>query len=214
MFTGFANERSAEYMVLNDLYTKVQDHCSFYYPFYFHKNRDDTQLSNNHKIYNLQLIVCFARRPKTDEVNSNCSAITFRESIFEHTNYFKAKGISSIIGAPLGTSIDQIGFGAYCQWFKINKYTERNFLEYIFWDSKVSNRTLTDDVILIDKDDIISLMQSAPTFSWLEIMELLRTWYCENVRSTGLYYGIPGQKPVFITYRIKNNYIRGGMINE
>lgn len=123
MPTGFSNEKSAEYVVLNNLYNKVSDKCSFFYPFIFQSKRDDTLLSLQNETDNLHLIICFARRPKTDYIDDDKVIITFRETLFRRANYFKRRGISSIIGAPIGTCIDEIGFGAHCQWF----YPEPNY---------------------------------------------------------------------------------------
>ena len=53
-----------------------------------------------------------ARRPKTDAPDSSYLVITFRQSIFEHVNYFADLGIPSIIGALIGTSVEDIGFGS------------------------------------------------------------------------------------------------------
>ena len=38
---GFSNERSAEYMILNNLYEKIKNEYRLFYPFYYKKNRDD-----------------------------------------------------------------------------------------------------------------------------------------------------------------------------
>ena len=45
MSTGFSNIRTSEYTIINDLYNKIHNKCSFFYPFYFYKKRDDTNIS-------------------------------------------------------------------------------------------------------------------------------------------------------------------------
>lgn len=45
MATGFSNEKSAEYVVINDLYCKIKDKCSLFYPIIYQSKRDDTLIS-------------------------------------------------------------------------------------------------------------------------------------------------------------------------
>lgn len=105
MLTGFSTERTAEYIILHDLYMRMHNRDPFFYPFFYQRKRDDTYLSNANEIDELHLITCFARRPKTDTPNSPCATITFRPALFEHVEYFSKQGIPTIVGAPLGTSI-------------------------------------------------------------------------------------------------------------
>ena len=68
MATGFSNEKSAEYVVINDLYYKVKDKCSLFYPIIYQNKRDDTMISSQNNIDNLGLFICFARRPKVNNI--------------------------------------------------------------------------------------------------------------------------------------------------
>lgn len=45
MPTGFSTERAVEYMVLHDLYARIKEKYSLFYPFFYQRNRNDMQLS-------------------------------------------------------------------------------------------------------------------------------------------------------------------------
>lgn len=204
MPTGFSNERTAEYMILNDLYGMIGKYCTFFYPFYFHRKRDDTLISMEHDIKDLHLLICFARRPKTPMIDSGISIITFRESVFEHTNYFGKKSIPAIAGAPIGTSVEEIGFGSKCKWFNVKPNSGLDYVEYCFLDGEIDKGSTNKAVIPLEPRNLINIMKSAPEFTWIEIIEILRGWYndYEQSRNLGLFYTIPGQKPIFIVYKM------------
>lgn len=204
MPTGFSNEKSAEYVVLFDLYNRVKDKCSFFYPFIYQSKRDDTLLSLENDINNLHLIICFARRPKAYKLGGNMLEITFRESLFMRSDYFKSKNIESIIGAPIGTRIEEIGFGAHCQWFypTVNfrdKYSEchisKDRLNYI--DVEPGINILSDEVIN-------QLFNNALILQWKDIINIVQEWYLveKNRVSNRFWMSITGQRPIFIAYKL------------
>lgn len=201
--TGFSTERTAEYIILHDLYEKIKDRSSFFYPFFYQKNRDDTILSAKNEIEGLHLIICFARRPKTDIPNSSYSVVTFRQSIFEHVNYFADLGIPSIVGAPIGTSVENIGFGSKCTWFQLHSRKEEDYVTYEFFDSELSSKPI-DEISILNDCSLKDLLKSTTQYRWGEILSIVREWYSyfKANRPSGLFYTIPGQKPVFIAYRI------------
>lgn len=204
MVSGFSNERTSEYMILNDLYRKISGECGFFYPFYFQRNRDDTNLSMKNNIDDLQLIVCFSRRPKTNYPKSNLTVVTFRDSLFKHTDYFADRGVPTIVGSPIGTNIENIGFGSKCQWFQLQAGISESYVEYFFYDYCIDTETVIKDIPLLDDISLINLLRSAPTLNWREIIHLQQEWYEYNMmnRSLALYYTIPGQKPIFIAYKL------------
>lgn len=106
--TGFSNVRNSEYMILNDLYNRVQPSCQLFYPFYYQRRRDDTRLSLLNNPGDLQIVACFARRPKTDSVLSTETTVFFRHSIFEQTDFLEKFNIPVIAGTPLGTGIESM----------------------------------------------------------------------------------------------------------
>ena len=206
MISGFSNERTSEYMILNDLYGKISGECVFFYPFYFHRNRDDTKLSMQNDIADLQLTICFSRRPKTDHPKSNLITVTFRDSLFKHADYFADRGFPTIAGSPIGSSIENIGFGSKCQWFQLQAGINESYVEYNFYDYSIDLETVIKDISLLDDISLVNLLRSAPTLSWLEIVHLQREWYEFNMmnRALALYYTIPGQRPIFIAYKLKH----------
>jgi hypothetical protein len=206
LITGFSTERTAEYIILHDLYEKIRDQSSFFYPFFYQRNRDDTNLSAENEVEGLHLIICFARRPKTSVPYSSYSVVTFRQSIFEHVNYFSALGIPSIVGAPIGTGIEEIGFGSKCIWFQLRPREEADYITYEFFDGKISSNQI-DDISILDNCRLKEVLKTTHQYKWNEILTLVREWYFyfKATRPTGLFYTIPGQKPVFIAYKIDNS---------
>jgi hypothetical protein len=204
MPTGFSNEKSAEYVVLYDLYNKVKDRCSFFYPFIYQSKRDNTLLSLHNEIDDLQFIICFARRSKTYFVGDNIVEITFRETLFSRSDYFKTKKIESIIGAPIGTRIEEIGFGAHCQWF----YPEQNFTDgysHCLIHKNRSNFIEHIPGIKLLTDDIINqIFDNAPVLKWKDVIELLQEWYLIEKCSvySRFFMSVQGQRPIFIAYRL------------
>lgn len=205
LITGFSTERTSEYIILHDLYEKIRDQSFFFYPFFYQRNRDDTNLSMENEVEGLHFIICFARRPKTDIPSSRYSVVTFRESIFDHVKYFSDLGIPSVVGAPIGTCIKEIGFGSKCLWFQLSPRKETDYITYEFFDGKISSSQL-DEISILDNDRLKEVLKTTNQYKWNEILSIVRKWYFyfTATRPTGLFYSIPGQKPVFIAYKIDN----------
>ena len=202
MITGFSTERTAEYTILHDLYERVSDQYSLFYPFYYQKNRDDTHLSEKNQIEELHLLICFARRPKTKTPNSPYSMITFRPNLFNHTNYFSTLDIPTIVGAPIGTSVDKIGFGSRCYWFQLYKTQDNSYTICEFMNGKLY--TLKSNfVCLLSDNKLRELLHQTPKHSWLEILSIVRKWNSvfKMTYPTGFFNIFPGQKPIFVVYK-------------
>ncbi len=202
MITGFSTERTAEYIVLHDLYERIKSHSSFFYPFFYQRNRDDTKLSLENKLEGLHLIICFARRTKTYSSDAAYSAITFRSSLFEQTNYFSALGVATIVGAPTGTSIAQIGFGCTCRWFQLYPSHDENYITWEFVDG-IPYAPPGNHISILSDSGLLELLDQAPKFSWIEVLSIIREWnhMYKMTHPTALFNSIPGQKPVFIVYK-------------
>lgn len=93
MAVGFSNEKSAEYVIINDLYCKIKDKCSLFYPIIYQSKRDDTLVSLQNNIDNLGLLICFARRSKVNNMYDDIVEITFRETLFKHIIFMIKKWI-------------------------------------------------------------------------------------------------------------------------
>lgn len=208
MPTGFSNEKSAEYVVLHDLYNKVKDKCSFFYPFVYQSKRDDTLLSLNNEINDLHLIICFARRPKTYHIGGNMVEITFRETLFDRSDYFKTKGVESIIGAPIGTSIEEIGFGAQCQWFYPNHNIMDGYSHCFIDKNGIDFIENTPGINILTYEMINDIFDKAPELQWREIVKLLQEWYLAEkykINNNRFFMSISGQRPIFIAYKLKKS---------
>jgi hypothetical protein len=202
LITGFSTERTAEYIILHDLYEKIKDQYTLFYPFFYQKNRDDTHLSTQNQIEELHLLTCFARRPKTNVPDSPYSEITFRSSLFKNTNYFSSLGIPTIVGAPIGTSIDKIGFGSRCCWFQLyptqdDSYTACEFMNGELYPPK------NDFISILSNNDLRKLLSHSPKYSWYEILSIVHEWNLmfKEMYPMVLFNTLPGQKPVFIVYK-------------
>ena len=207
--TGFSNERTSEYMILNNLYNKVQSSCQLFYPFFYHKRRDDTLISLMNDPGDIQLVACFARRPKTDSVLSDKTIISFRRSIFDQVDFLENNfNISVIAGTPLGTGIQSIGFGGKCQWFQIHAGITDYYVEYRFRRNKVKPACLINNIRLLNDKQIHQLLLSSRKYNWPEIIELIQNWYEEYHKyyfmshNCNLFNSISGLKPIFIAYQI------------
>lgn len=205
MATGFSNEKSAEYVILNDLYCKIKDMCSLFYPIIYQSKRDDTRISVQNDIGNLRLLVCFARRPKVTHVQDEVIEITFRETLFKHANYFYNIGVESIIGVPIGSRIDEIGFGAKCKWFYPEKNRNYEFCHCLV--DKSSFRCLKNDIGIneLKEHEIIERMRYTKQWNWHEIVELLYNWYKKEKEDSFSRFGfwVRGQRPIFVVYKLK-----------
>lgn len=206
--TVFSNARSSEYMILFDLFSKMEGKLKLFYPCYFNKNRDDTQLSLMSNVDDLRVIACFARRSKTDHINSKKTVISFRNSIFEQIEILKELQIPVIAGTPLGTWIEKIGFGSECQWFEIHSGVAEHYIEYEFNDYIIDENCLVAGIDLLNDNLINKLFLSAPKRTWKEIIELIRKWY-ELFKNyyyrdhyENLFNSYSGLKPIFIIYKI------------
>lgn len=207
MITGFSNERSSEYTILNDLYRKYEKHFSYFYPFHFHKNRDDTALSRSDNTQNLHLICLFSRRPKTNSIGSQQVYINFRSNTFFQSEFLYKYGISTISASPIASEIGELGFGATCQWFGSFSDIELNDGEKCNTFEK--EITHTGDFILktIDDEKLLKILESTKVFTWKEVLKIIKEWYHEYLDYAGrnMFNTYSGQKPVFIVYKFKND---------
>lgn len=182
MATGFSNEKSAEYVVIYDLYCKIKDKCSLFYPIIYQSKRDDTLISLQNDIDDLRLIICFARRPKVNNIRDEIIEITFRETLFKHADYFYNEGVDSIIGIPVGSKIEEVGFGAKCKWFYPKKHSGCSFSYCLVNKSSLNCIKESDNVNELEEDEIFDIMQKTKKWSWHEILELLKNWYRKKSR--------------------------------
>lgn len=205
MATGFSNEKSAEYVVINDLYGKIKDKCSLFYPIIYQSKRDDTMISLQNNIDDLGLLICFARRPKVNSIYDEIIEITFRETLFKHANYFYDKGVDSIIGIPIGSRIEEIGFGAKCKWFVPEKNGDGKFSYCLVDKSSLECIMESDNVNELIEDAIIDIVRRAKKWSWNEILELLKNWYWQERQEAFTSFGfwVRGQRPIFVVYKLK-----------
>ncbi|WP_091832411.1 hypothetical protein [Propionispira arboris] len=199
---GFSNDRSAEYMIINNLYEKTKKEYTLFYPFYYKKNRDDTNISHENKLDEAHFMICFARRPKTDAIYSLNSEITFRSSLFEHIKYFAQKGIDTIIGAPIGTSIESIGLGSTCCWFQLFPEQET---EYLSCEFRRGKPYVEDDHLIkvLTEQNLKILMHDAPMHNWNEILGIIQDWNINyKMLHSGMFFNnMAGQKPIFLVYK-------------
>ena len=158
---------------------------------------------------NLHIIACFVRRPKTDYLLSSHTYVTFRRPIFEQVEILKKYNIPVTASTPLGSGIENIGFGSKCQWFKLHNDINRDIIEYEFVKYKINNQTLVNNIELLDDINLQFLLTSAPVYCWTEIIHLLQNWYqdyfveYQRVHSINLFNSIPVQRPVFFVYKFK-----------
>lgn len=205
MATGFSNEKSAEYVILNDLYYKIKDMCSLFYPIIYQSKRDDTRISGQNDIDNLRLLICFARRPKVTRVQDEVIEITFRETLFKYANYFYNKGVDSIIGIPIGSRIDEIGFGAKCKWFYSEKNRDCDFCHCLVDKTSLCCLKKDKGIDELEEHEIIERIQYAKKWNWHEIVELLQDWYKKEKEDSFSRFGfwVRGQRPIFVVYKLK-----------
>lgn len=205
MATGFSNEKSAEYVVINDLYCKIKDKCALFYPIIYQSKRDDTMISSQNNIDDLGLLICFARRPKVNSLYDEIIEITFRETLFKHANYFYNKGVDSIIGIPIGSRIEEIGFGAKCKWLVPEKNGDGKFSCCLVDKSSLKCIMESDNVNELKEGAIIDIMRRAKKWSWNEILELLKNWYWQERQEAFTSFGfwVRGQRPIFVVYKLK-----------
>lgn len=205
MATGFSNEKSAEYVVINDLYYKVKDNCSLFYPIIYQSKRDDTMISSQINIDNLGLFICFARRPKVNNIYDDIIEITFRETLFKHANYFYNEGVESIIGTPIGSRIEEVGFGAKCKWFYPKENSDCIFSHCLVDKSNLNCIKASNNVSELKEYEIIDIMRRAKKRNWYEILKLLKNWYWKERQEayTHLGFWVRGQRPIFMVYKLK-----------
>lgn len=211
MVTGFSSEKSAEYIILNDLYRKFEKHFAFFYPIYFHKNRDNTALSKKDNTQGLRLICLFSRRPKTNCIGSRKIYINFRDHMFFQSEFLYEHGISTIIASPIASSIIELGFGATCQWFIGFSHVEAedNTDDDVF-EKEVE---CTGNFIFKPANDetLIKILMESQTYTWKEILEKIERWHSAYINYVGrnIVNSYSGQKPIIIVYKLKNETILG-----
>lgn len=208
MPTGFSNVRSTEYSLLYTLYNECRNKFEYFYPFYFQKKRDDTLLSLENTIHDIQIIALFARRPKTKYVNSDYIEISFRKTLFEQIHILNSLNIPVIAGSPLASNIENVGFGAKMQWFELISGEIRDIVNYRFDCCNLKEDDLIKEIKPINISDINCILEKAPKNDWKGLITLVKEWYdtyfthYHTYHRLNLFKSVSSQKPIFVSYKL------------
>ncbi|WP_104372360.1 hypothetical protein [Desulfocucumis palustris] len=89
--------------------------------------------------------------------------------------------------------------------FNCAQEKEADYVAYEFFDGIIASNQI-DDISILDNCRLKEVLKTTHQYKWNEILTIAREWYFyfKTTRPTGLFYTIPGQKPVFIVYKIDN----------
>lgn len=138
---------------------------------------------------------------------SSYTYVTFRQSLFEQTNFLNKYGIPVISGTPIGTSIEKIGFGSKCIWFSIYPGNQEEYVVYKFYDGNIEADCTIKDISLVNDDGLYDILSLTPLLKWTEVISLLKAWQMEykdyfySNHGRILFNSIPVQRPFFIVYK-------------
>lgn len=113
--------------------------------------------------------------------------------------------MDSIIRIPIGSRIEEIGFGAKCKWFVPKKNVDGEFSYCLVDKSSLKCIKECHNVNELKEDVIIDIIQRAKKWSWKEILELLKNWYWQERQDSFNSFGfwVRGQRPIFVVYKLK-----------
>ncbi len=117
---GFISEHSAEYLLVPKLCSILEPDFSGTVPIYYWASREGARLSLESRFGStIQIVACFARRPKVSHVGQDHILVKFNEVLFEYAAASSDNGIPVFAGVPLASSLDQLTTDRESAWFKL-----------------------------------------------------------------------------------------------
>ena len=118
---GFASERTIGFALVKRLAVIFPDAV----PIYFWAQRKGGRLAaadSNFK--RVQIISCFARRPKIHRPGDPAPHVKFSSSIFQSSRVAKNLQIPTLVGVPIANQLSSL-LGCDFQWYEVNLRNER-----------------------------------------------------------------------------------------
>lgn len=117
---SFISEHSAEYLLVPKLCAILEPDFSSTLPIYYWATREGSRLSLESRFDALiQIVACFARRPKVSYAGQDCILVKFNEMLFEYATAASGNGIPVLAGVPLVSSLSQLTSNRESAWFEI-----------------------------------------------------------------------------------------------
>jgi hypothetical protein len=117
MYSGFFNERTAEYTLVPDLSQRLGDAYPRVVPFFYWASFEGQAKARASYEGKVRILCCYARRPKVVEVGDRSVFIKFNELLFSHARLLAPLGIPVLAGAPCVSRLSDLRVGVPCVWF-------------------------------------------------------------------------------------------------
>lgn len=204
MSTGYANSRTIDNLISFDLYKDVAELVDYYYPMFYQKGRDNTQLSKKFDFDGLGIIAVFSRRPKTIDSNSNYVCFSIQRNSFEQELILRELNIPVLYATPLETNISKVCYGCEIKWFKTIEEIDGN-IEIDFYQKEQIN--YKNKIVNLDKITIVEMLSNIENkLTWQELINKLEEY--DHLKKKRIFHDrhsffMPNiQKPIFIVYRL------------
>lgn len=116
--TGFMSERTAEYVLVPDLISRLQS-FTMITPFFHWSSREGQVKAQAGYDGPVRLVAAYARRPKVDAPGDPEVTIKFNALLFHHARQLAKLGIPVLAGVPCVSRLSDLQLGVPCAWFRI-----------------------------------------------------------------------------------------------
>ncbi|MDT6919558.1 hypothetical protein [Pseudomonas atacamensis] len=184
--TSLMSEHSIEYCLVPRMLTLLKQHYEYVTPVYPAMMREFSKKSYDFQCDTFRALALFPRRPKVTEVLSQEIYITINQELYSFEEFMRAKGIPTIAGCPVVSTIWELSSDPKIVWIDINHPSLDEYLNNINLEKK-SAALLNEEEILrrLSMAQMLSLEQLGDT-----VREFRRTYGAPHI------YG-PKYKPIF-----------------
>jgi hypothetical protein len=199
MAVGFCSEHSVEYLLAPRLASLFAHREQQAVSLFFWMRREGSAAARYSTPERpVRVAAIFARRPKLFD-GPNAVEIKFNEELFEYASVARSVGIPTLAGAPLATTIFDLGSECPIVWFALEDMTAQTRFAQVEVTPPYRPRTVDDGLRgpLSDTDVVELVLNNSRTVRWCDVVEGVREIRNKSSMRRYVWWG-SGYKPFLL----------------
>ena len=197
------SERTAEYVLVNDLVHRLSPAFQDLLPMFFWATREGNRTAfESMRDFKLRLLTCFARRPKVDRFLNEHILMKINPELKQYHEVCSPLGIPVVAGLPMIRSLSSLRLTSVCNWFSLADFNCVDQAEFNVVVAPDGTATLYESdekfATSLTTVEIENLIRQCPPLSWDQAVSLLcdiRRMVSRNTRQF-MFFGV--YKPFFV----------------
>ena len=173
------SEHSAEYVLVNDLVTRLTPTFTDIIPIFFWMTREgNTTAIASMQGLNLRLVVCFARRSKVDSAAPHSLFMKVNCELTEYRKACAPLNIPVLAGIPMIKSLSSLRLHSTCNWFDLASFDSVKETDFDVTIDSNGTASLANSgrrlATALTTSDLEELIRRSPVVTWDYAVECLR----------------------------------------